>query len=386
MVVHAPPPPHPPPPHPPWLANHAPEEVERTSGHAILAGFLLALGLAILCVVLLLSRNRESDEANALGETVTLRSVAADFPLSWSPGRCVCSRRKPLKAGANATDSPLYGIAWGFLIFWLWMCAVYLVLAGSLSSIEVFRGSRHAVAGGLVGFSLALGASWTVFFRLGSKAPAAKQRERARIDEWREYQKTNPPKEGDRDWSTTIYDPEPNKKHWISVAALVLVLAYVLAASACGVLQPWTLPGEQYGTLFFLAPGYGLFAGWLLVAASLNFGMAVAAWSSPDGTRGQPEADAGSADAGEATGADANANATTQYRQTYPDSWIPLVTAVLGGIVACACLDPTQMLPLIVALTLFVKWTRRNQYAAGVAFFFLLVAGGLVYVVRAGHL
>jgi hypothetical protein len=381
MVVHAhPPPPHPPPsPHPPWLANHAPEEVERVSGHAILAGFLLGLGLAILSVVLLVSRSRESDTSpNALGETVTLRSVAADFPLSWSPGRIVCRRRRPLKQGANATDSAVYGIVWGFLIFWLWMCAVYLILVGSLSSIEVFRGSRHAVAGGLVGFALALCATWSAVFRLGSKAPATKQRELEELEKWREHQKTNPPQPGERDWTKTVYDPEPNKKHWISAAAFVLILAYVLAATACGVLQPWTLPGEQYGTLLFLAPGYGLFAGWLLFAASLNFGMAVAAWSSPEGTKHQPEADAAAADG--ADGAD-----TSQYRRTYPDSWIPLIATVLGGIVACACLDPTQMVPTLFALTLFVKWTRRNQYAAAAALFFLLVAGGLVYAVRAGH-
>ena len=77
------PPPHPPPsPHPPWAVNHPPEDAERTSGYAILAGFLLALGLAILVVVLMTTRGSKSSEnPDAFGEEVSVHEVSMHYPL-----------------------------------------------------------------------------------------------------------------------------------------------------------------------------------------------------------------------------------------------------------------------------------------------------------------
>ena len=54
-------------------------------------------------------------------------------------------------------------------------------------------------------------------------------------------------------------------------------------------LRAWTLPGPQYGTLLWLAPGYGLFAGWLLFAAALNLSVAISYNSYPSGTLPWPE-------------------------------------------------------------------------------------------------
>jgi hypothetical protein len=372
-----PPPPHPPPsPHPPWAVSHPPEDAERTSGYAILAGFLLALGLAILVVVLMTTRgSKSSEKPDAFGEEVSVHEVSMHYPLSWSPRRCICWRKK-----GDPYGSPIYTFMWGFLCLWLAMCAVYLILVGSISSIEVFRGARHAVAAGLVAFALVLCASWSVLFVQGSVS--ASQRTKAHEDaelhrknvlDNRELQADTGIKDGEIDWAKV--DPEefanirlePYKKHWITAACVVLGLAYLLCAIAVGVLRPWTLPGEQHGTLIFLAPGYGLLTGWLLYAFSLNYGIAVASWSHPgDEMLHKPEA----------TSSDDNVD------KTYPDDYLPVWTTAVGGLIAWACVDPAQMVPTIVTLVFFVDCKRANNYALGVAFLFLLISSATLYAER----
>ena len=68
----------------------------------------------------------------------------------------------------------------------------------------------------------------------------------------------------DHDKTAAAPRVDRTKGIWLWIAFVVLALAWVLALAAAAQLQAWTLPGPQYGTLLFLAPGYGLFAGWLL--------------------------------------------------------------------------------------------------------------------------
>ena len=54
----------------------------------------------------------------------------------------------------------------------------------------------------------------------------------------------------------------------------------------------------------------------------------------------------------------------------------------IGGIVACVCADPTQMLPWIFTFLCFVSLKRRNLYALGAACLFAIVAAVLLSVER----
>lgn len=354
-------------PPPPWAANEAPEPAEESSGSAILAGFLLLVGLLILGLVLLFSRRSDSEpeERQALGESATLTEVASQYPLSWSPGPWICWRGGEWWKSAW---SPLYAIVWIFLFVWLAMCGIYLIIAGAHVEIEVFRGGRHLAAALLVGLALVLCAVWSATFRLGSYSTAFKEKRQRKLEAQREYQaERGGPAKGEENyaaWSDEL--PEPSKKHWLAVSAVVLVVAYLLSAAASGVLRAWTLPGEQHGMLLFLAPGYGLFAGWMLFAASLSIGVAIKAWSVP-GSECKDER---------------VLNGVEENECVYPDSWQPLVVMIVGGIIACACADPAQMVPSIFALVFFVSWRRRNLYALAAAGVFAIIAAVVVLVER----
>ena len=357
------------PPPPPWAANAAPEPAEWSSGSAILAGFLLLIALLILGTVIYFSRNSadQPDDEQALGETATLVEVASSLPLPWSPGPWVCNRAARKGDWYRSAYSPVYAVMWVFLFVWLAMSGVYLIIAGIHVEIEVFRGERHVTAALLVGLALVLCAVWSAIFRLGSKSEAWKAQFAERLAAHRAAQAGKDLKPDETNYSEWEDNPEPDKKHWLTASALTLFVAYLLSAVAVGTLRPLTLPGDQYGTLLFLGPGYGLFTGWLLVATSLSVGIAVKAWSYPDAQSNRDERALASND---------------DLQKVYPDSWQPLVGAVIGGIVACVCADPTQMLPWIFTFLCFVRLKRRNLYALGAACLFAIVAAVVLSLER----
>jgi len=356
-------------PPPPWSANAAPEEAEWSSGRAILAGFLLLIGLLILGVVIYFSRNStdQPDDEQALGESATLVEVASSLPLPWSPGPWICNRKARNGDWYTSAYSPVYSIMWIFLFVWLAMCGVYLIIVGIHVEIEVFRGERHVTAALLIGLALVLCAVWSAIFRLGSKSAAWKEQYATRLAAHRAQQEGKEVKPGETDYDEWEDNPEPDKKHWLTAAAVTLFVAYLLSVIAVGTLRPLTLPGEQYGTLLFLGPGYGLFTGWLLVATSLSVGIAIKAWSYPDTQSNKDERTLAQG---------------TEAESVYPDSWQPLVAAIVGGIIACVCADPTQMLPWIFTFLCFVQFKRRNLYALGAACFFAIVAAVVLSVER----
>ena len=125
----------------------------------------------------------------------------------------------------------------------------------------------------------------------------------------------------------------------------MLVVAWILALAATVQTRAWTLPSPQYGTMIFVAPGYGLFTGWLLYAASLNFGVAYCSDSCPDGVRAVPK--------------DSNGYA-------YRGSPWPIAVAAIASICAFAIPDPSQPIPLVVALLFFTPRYRSNLWATAV--------------------
>ena len=367
----------PPPPSPPFDAAHAkgPEHFERVSGSAIVAGLVLLLGLAVLGLVLWLGGGRKPGvrKRDRLGFSVTVKEVAAEFRLSWSPRRRPFPKTplKPLGEDGEDGGSPLYSVVWGFLGVWLAMSALFLIMAGAIEAIEVFRAEAHLFASLWILVSLALCAAWTALFRVGSFTKEEKADMAAREMEARFGQQANNGEFGNNYASPTARMPDydRHRRTFLYVAAFVLGLAWLSAVVAAASVSAWTLPGEQYGMLLFFGPGYGLFAGWLLFAAGLSTGIAIHAQSSPEGTR--PDAEA--------------LHATDNAAYVYAPSYLPVLVCGVGALVAVASRDPAQPIPALVALLVFAPLAHRpNQIALGICAAGAVLAGILVWLKRSG--
>ena len=137
----------------------------------------------------------------------------------------------------------------------------------------------------------------------------------------------------------------------------VLLLAAILAVAGSALIQAWTLPGPQYGTLLFLGPGYGLFAGWLLFAAALNLRTAISYNSYPSGTLPWPET-------------------LTEY--THRGSlWPPLISLIIS-LIAVLIPDPAIPLPMLIAIFLFTPRQKSHLAASAVCLLGIVVATVLV--------
>ena len=142
---------------------------------------------------------------------------------------------------------------------------------------------------------------------------------------------------------------------WLSFGVLLLAAIFAVAGSA--LIQAWTLPGPQYGTLIFLGPGYGLFAGWLLFAAALNLSTAISYSSYPSGTLPWPE---------------------TRTEYTHRGSlWPPILSLVVAGI-AVLIPDPAVPVPMLVAIFLFTPREKAHLAASFVCLLGIVVAVVLV--------
>jgi hypothetical protein len=238
--------------------------------------------------------------------------------------------------------SILYRVVWIFLMMWLFMTGVYLVIAGAADTIEVYRTRQQLTAAICVGVALVLCSLWTVVFRTGSWTPEEKARCIKIEHKLRENVQDKQTLEADDFYEVD----DSSKKFWLELATFVLFLAWAACAFATAQLQAWTLPGEQYGLMLFVAPGYGLLTGWLLYATSLNFGIAYCARSCPDTVRPPPS--------------DANAYA-------YRGSVWPIVVAVVAAICAVWIPDPTQPLPFAIAVFVFAPWYNENLAACAIA-------------------
>ena len=139
------------------------------------------------------------------------------------------------------------------------------------------------------------------------------------------------------------------------VRGALTAASFAVAGSA--LIQAWTLPGPQFGTLIFLGPGYGLFAGWLLFAAALNLRVAISYNSYPSGTLPWPE---------------------TRTEYTHRGSLWPPAIAVVIACIAVLIPDPAIPLPALIGLFLFTPRKTSHLAASAICLFGFVVATVLV--------
>lgn len=295
--------------------EHPPEAVLKTSMSVVLAGFCLIAALVILCLFLWASRGEKKGKPDAFNKRVTIKEVSERYKSSWTPGAFWPSDKEHSYKGQS---SPLPGAVWSFLVAWLSASGFYLVLAGALPSIEVFREEAHLQAAGCVAAALCLCAMWPLLFRIGSHTKAESTVSDEKVDPDAPLPRGEP-------FNTT-------KGTFLWIAWGVLFLAAILATAGSATLKAWTLPGPQYGTLLFLAPGYGLFAGWLWFASALNCSIAISHASYPAGTVAKPDGD-------------------TSYTHR-PSLW-PVFIALILILVANGAQDPAIPVPTLIALFFF---------------------------------
>lgn len=318
------------------------EDFVTTSYTLVAAGFVLVFGVLLLASFVYCGRGAKGDgRPDLCSYTVTVRQIETEYRTTWAPSRPFPS----MSAHNDGKGSIVYAVAWGFLLVWLFMTGVYLVIAGAADTIEVYREQEHQRAAVCVAVSLALCGLWIVTFRTGSLTPA----EKARCLELERAFREDAAKVGDRRAREVhdVYDcDDSSKKFWLEFSTGVLLLAWIVALVGTVQLRPWTLPGDQYGTLLFVAPGYGLLTGWLLYATSLNFGVAYCARSCPDTVRAPPM------------------GASTY---TYRGSVWPIVVAAVLAICAAAIPDPAQPVPFAFVVFVFTPWYGENLAACTLA-------------------
>lgn len=315
--------------------EHPPEPVVKISIGASLGGLCLIAGVLVLALFNWASHGEKDGKPDAFGKRVTVREVAERYKTSWTPGRFW-----PRDAFAHTKKRDgtyaLYRWIWTFLLAWLGCAGVFLLVAGLLPSIEVFREARQFQAAALQAAAMCLCAVWPIFFRIGSTSESE-------AEELAERSKANML----ADATHTAFRIGSRSKTkelflWLSFALLFLASCFAVAGAAT--LRAWTLPGPQYGTLLWLAPGYGLFAGWVVFAAALSCNVAISYNSYPAGTLQWPE---------------------TRTEYTHRDSLWPPVVALVLLIISVSTLDPAIPVPMLVAVLFFTPRHVTHLVACG---------------------
>jgi len=325
------------------------EHVVATSTPIIIAGFLLILGVSILAVFVWMGKGEQhgSGRPDLLGSRVTIREISARYRTTWSPSKLFVSVQDHQRQTPENSRSVVYGIVWTFLMIWIFMTGVFLIISGVSDQIENFREQRQLRAAACVTAALCICATWIPVVRIHSKSVTeVKEIQNAIVAIRADEQLANDPKGVDiRAPIPDHSELERGKTAFLWAGFVMLIVAWILALAATAQTQAWTLPSPQYGTMLFVAPGFGLLTGWLLFAASLNFGIAYCAESCPDGVRAVPQ--------------DANQFA-------YRGSIWPVATAVVALLCAIIVPDPSQPVPLVLALLLFAPRYRTNLWAAAI--------------------
>ena len=334
------------------LAAYPNERVVNSSPTTVGAGFVLILCVCLLGVVVWAGRGERLVEGAAqlpeweryrpdwLGKRVSVVEIADRYRTTWAAGAFWPSKEThqlPTPPGENS-GSWLYTVTWIFLGLWLFMTGVFFVFAGAIHEIEVFREEQLLSGAICVGAALVLCGFWIVIFRIPFYSRSEKREIDAEVARIRQDMRAAKDARG-VDPLAPIPDLERGKGAWTWVAFWLLVVAWLLATSAALSVRAWTLPSEQYGMMLFAAPGFGLFSGWLLYAASVNFGVAYQADSYPDGVRPVP------ADGG---------------KFAYRGSLWPIAVAAIAGLVALIGPEPAHPVPLIVALLFFTPRYWEN--------------------------
>ena len=337
------------------LVAYPNERVVNYSSNAIVAGFVLILCVCLLALMVWAGRGERrvrgaegstdlrDYDADWLGKRVKISEIAGRYRTTWAAGSLWPSKEThQLPPPPGGGGSFVYTFFWVALGVWLFWTGVFLVFAGAIEEIEVFREDQLLSASICIGVALLLCAAWIVLFRL----PFISMIERRFFEEQLQRYRMDARANSDpnvADPTAPFPDPEHGKSQWAWVSFWILVAAWILATVACAQTSAWTLPSEQYGMLIFVAPGFGLFAGWMLYAASVNFGVAYSAGSYPDGVPPVP---------------------VEGGKYAYRGSVWPIAVAGIAAIVALAGAEPAHPVPTVVALLLFTPRYWENIAAA----------------------
>lgn len=341
------------------------EPVTTTSARVVLAGFVLIVGVLILFAFIAGGRGERNDVADAFGIRVTIAEITGRYLTTYTPRKFWPSpsdaQAKSLDDFSKRSKSFLYSTIWIFLMSWLFCAGVFLISAGGADTIEVFREQEHLIAAVCVALALFFGGIWIIVFRLGSKSQLELKELNAGVKRIFEDERDNkdpfaPPK------TAMLPEFDGRKRVWLWIAFVVLLVAWIFALVATISIRAWTLPGQQYGTLLFLGPGYGLFTGWLFFATTLNYGIATSARSYPDCTKPPPDDAVGST--------------------AYKASPVPVIAAVILLIPTVAIPDPVQPFPMVVALLFFTPRFTRNLFAAAIGVVAIAIGVFRVYSLR----
>lgn len=334
----------------PVAIEHPPEPVVRTSVSAALGGMSLIFGVLLLALFNWASHGERDGKPDVFGKRVTVREVAERYKAAWTPGH-FWPRDAFEHTKKRDTGYPFYKWTWLFLTAWLGCAGVFLLLAGLVTSIEVFREAEQFRAAACVAAALCLCATWPIFFRIGSTSQSEAEALAQRAKEL-------------ADASHTAFDIGSRSKTkelflWLSFGLLLLASGFAVAGSAT--LRAWTLPGPQFGTLLWLGPGYGLFAGWLVFATALNCSVAISYNSYPAGTLRWPE---------------------TRTDYTHRDSLWPPFMAIILLAISVGILDPAIPLPMLVAVLFFTPRHVSHLVACGILALGIALATYLVWDAR----
>ncbi len=340
-----------------------PEDFVSTSGWLTLASFSVVVAMVVLIAVMEATRGERDGRPDACGGRVTIAAVSQKYRLSYSPGT-FWRNHIATHIGEGAPSSPVYALMWRFLAAWLLMTALYQFFAALIVQIELFRIDELVTAGFTVALALLLCAAWLPLVRMGSHTKA----ERAEYEAQElEYRKSVIGK-GDAN-AKQLWDPIAeldSKSVPLTAAFFVLFLAWVLAVNACVRVQAWTLPSkDQFGMLLFVAPGYGLFAGWLTVATMLCAGLTISYFSAPDGNLPRP-----------------TISSHETLHNLYPPSLLPIFVAIVIAIIGMSIPDPALPLPLAFVLLLFTPRVTENVVAGVIALVSVAAAALLVVSLR----
>jgi len=335
--------------HVPVVIEHPPEPVVKTSISAALGGLCLIVGVLLLALFNWASHGEKDGKPDVFGKRVTVREVAERYKTSWMPGRFW-----PTDAYAHTKKRdegyPLYKWLWTFLVGWLGCAGVFLVLAGLLPSIEVFREEKQFRAAALVAAALCLCAGWPIFFRIGSTSESE-------AEELAQQAKENMLADATHT-AFRIGSRSKTKELFLWLSFVLLFLASCFAVAGAATLRAWTLPGPQYGTLIWLAPGYGLFAGWIVFATALSCSIAISYNSYPAGTLPWPE---------------------TRTEYTHRDSLWPPFVALILLIISVSTLDPAIPIPMLIAVFFFTPRHVSHLVACGMLAVGVALSGYLVW-------
>ena len=342
--------------------EHPPEEVVKTSMLVVLAGFALLGAVILLALFNWASQGERNGQPDVFGMRVTVHEVAERYKAAWSPG-VFWPRDAFMHTKKSDVGSPLFKIAWTFLVAWFVCVAFYLIFAGSISAIEVFREKAHLHAAMCVAAAFCLCAVWPVLFRIGSRSelhpdPAEEEGDVAVAAATTTTTTTTTTTASKSTAPLAVSTHSKTKEAFLWISFVVLLVAAIFAVAGSALIQAWTLPGPQFGTLIFLGPGYGLFAGWLLFATALNLRVAISYNSYPSGTLPWPE---------------------TRTEYTHRGSLWPPALALVIACIAVLIPDPAIPLPALIALFLFTP--RKTSHLAASAICLLGIVVAIVLVV-----